>query len=263
MRLVNKNRYQLTSVYNMYYFHQCILKLLKFSLPLNLKKVLKLLHPNIQYSTSAQEGQPVRSHGHGEPYSIMAAFILLPSLPLSTNRDLLQRFIHYILWTPILRVWKGQYHKIFCFRFFSWIIFPKASENNFMVIFKFFWKFAEIFARHGAPLVSTTLVANLPPYRYQQVAIMGTISDCLHLKVNFEKKMYLCVNSTTQRCPNKIFKTFLIEDFFYLHLELQISLWILKKFETALMGYPGAWGKLIHEKTWSRKFCGIVPLNKQ
>ncbi len=85
MCLVNKNRYQLTSVYNMCDFHQCILKLLKFSLPLNLKKVRKLLHPNIQ--TSAQEGQPVRSHGHGEPYNIMAAFILLPSLPLSTNID--------------------------------------------------------------------------------------------------------------------------------------------------------------------------------
>ncbi len=43
--------------------------------------------------------------------------------------------------------------------------------------------------------------------------ILGTISDCLHLKVNLKKKN---VNSTTQRCPNNIFKTFLIEDFFHL-----------------------------------------------
>jgi hypothetical protein len=44
-----------------------------------------------------------------------------------------------------------------------------------------------------------------------------------------EGNNYLYVNSTTQRCPNKIIKTFLIEDFLYLpqvsttlvvHLEL-------------------------------------------
>ncbi len=52
-----------------------------------------------------------------------------------------------------------------------------------------------------------------------------------------------------------MFKTFLIEDFFHLplvsavHLELQISMQILEKFQTVLMGYSGAWGKLIHEKT--------------
>jgi hypothetical protein len=43
---------------------------------------------------------------------------------------------------------------------------------------------------------------------------MGTIYDCLHFKVNLKKKIYLYVNSTTHRCPNKISETFLIEDFF-------------------------------------------------
>jgi hypothetical protein len=33
--------------------------------------------------------------------------------------------------------------------------------------------------------------------------------------------MYLYVNSTTQRCPNSLFKIFLIDDFF--HLEQRIS----------------------------------------
>jgi hypothetical protein len=33
-----------------------------------------------------------------------------------------------------------------------------------------------------------------------------------------------------------------------------------KKFETALMVYSGAWGKLIHEKTRSRKSRETVPL---
>jgi hypothetical protein len=43
--------------------------------------------------------------------------------------------------------------------------------------------------------------------------IMGTISGCWDLKVNLQAKMYLQVNSTSQRCPNKIIKTFMIEDF--------------------------------------------------
>ncbi len=32
------------------------------------------------------------------------------------------------------------------------------------------------------------------------------------------------------------------------HLDLRISPRIFEKFETVLMGYSGAWGKLIHEK---------------
>jgi hypothetical protein len=40
------------------------------------------------------------------------------------------------------------------------------------------------------------------------VAIKG------HLKVNLKEKMYLNVNSTTERCQKKIIKTFLIKVFF-------------------------------------------------
>jgi hypothetical protein len=104
------------------------------------------------------------------------------------------------------------------------------------------------------PPVSTIPVANLPPvsttpvancYRYQghrrQIChrckrhrwqIMATISGCRHLKVNLKAKIYIYVNSTTQRCPYKIIKIFLLEGFFHLppvsttpvaNLELQIS----------------------------------------
>jgi hypothetical protein len=45
------------------------------------------------------------------------------------------------------------------------------------------------------------------------VAKNGTISDCLHSELELEVKNYLYVNSTTQRCPNKIIKTFHIGDF--------------------------------------------------
>jgi hypothetical protein len=92
------------------------------------------------------------------------------------------------------------------------------------------------------------------------------ISDYLHLKVNFKKKNYRYVNPTTQRCPNKIFKTFLNEDYFHLpttpvvHLVLRIYPQILKTFETTLLEYSGAWEKLIHEKNLKSKSRGTVTL---
>ncbi len=61
---------------------------------------------------------------------------------------------------------------------------------------------------------------------------MGAISGCRYPKVNLKAKIYIYVNSTTQRCPNKIIKIFLLEDFFHLppvslipveHLEPRIS----------------------------------------
>jgi hypothetical protein len=89
------------------------------------------------------------------------------------------------------------------------------------------------FATGTGGVVDTLAPAvNLLPVSTTPVAkIMETMSDCLHLKVNFEEKislfLYLYVNSTTKRCPNKIIKTFLIEDFFHLppvvDLELGIS----------------------------------------
>jgi hypothetical protein len=42
---------------------------------------------------------------------------------------------------------------------------------------------------------------------------MATISGCRHLKVNLKPKIYRYVNSTTQRCPNKIIKIFLVEGY--------------------------------------------------
>jgi hypothetical protein len=45
---------------------------------------------------------------------------------------------------------------------------------------------------------------------------MGLISGCRYLKVNLKAKMYICVNSTIQRYPNKNIKIFLIEYFSHL-----------------------------------------------
>ncbi len=52
---------------------------------------------------------------------------------------------------------------------------------------------------------------------------MGLISDCWQLKVNLKEKIYPYANSTTQRCPKEIMKTFLVEDFFHLPWAANIS----------------------------------------
>jgi hypothetical protein len=46
--------------------------------------------------------------------------------------------------------------------------------------------------------------------------IMAKISDCLYPIVNLKKKdvSTVFVSPTTRKCPNKIFKTFLLESFF-------------------------------------------------
>ncbi len=80
--------------------------------------------------------------------------------------------------------------------------------------------------------------------------------------MNLKAKIYIYVNSTIERCSNKIIKIFLIEDFFHLppvsatpvvNLELRILRDFWKKFEMVLMGYSGAWGKLIHKKNQKQK----------
>jgi hypothetical protein len=54
---------------------------------------------------------------------------------------------------------KGRCHKIFCSRFFHESSSPKPLKIT-LGHFKFFRKFAEIFASQSAPPVSTTPVAN-------------------------------------------------------------------------------------------------------
>jgi hypothetical protein len=84
---------------------------------------------------------------------------------------------------------------------------------------------------------------------------MGTISGCRHLKVNLEAKFFIYVNSTTQRCPNKIIKNCLLEDFFAFATGVvdEYLREISKKFEIAVVVYSDAWGKLIHEKNQKSK----------
>jgi hypothetical protein len=115
------------------------------------------------------------------------------------------------------------------------------------------------------PPVSTILAANLLPmsttpvancHRYQRHRRqMVLISGCRYLKVNLKAKIYIHVNSSIQRCPNKIIKNFQIEDFFSFATGVSCKYFreFSKKFETVLMGYSGAGGKLIHLKNQEQK----------
>ncbi len=69
--------------------------------------------------------------------------------------------------------------------------------------------------------------------------------------MNLKAKIYIYVNSTIQRCTNKIIKIFLIEDFFHLppvsatpvvNLELRISTRILEKIRNGPNGMLWGWG---------------------
>ncbi len=74
---------------------------------------------------------------------------------------------------------------------------------------------------------------------------MATISGCRQLKVNLKAKIYIFVNSTTHRCPNKIIKIFLLESFCQLppvsltpvaNLKLRISPRIFEKIRNSPNG---------------------------
>jgi hypothetical protein len=91
---------------------------------------------------------------------------------------------------------------------------------------------------------------------------MATISGCRHLKVNLKAKMYIYVNSTTQRYPNKIIIIFLLEGFFHLppvsltpmaNLELRISPRIFEKIRNGPNGIIRDFGKLVQEKNQEQK----------
>ncbi len=97
---------------------------------------------------------------------------------------------------------------------------------------------------------------------------MGLISGCRYLKVNLKANIYIYVNSTIQRCPNKIIKIFLIVDFFHLppvsptpvvNLELRISPRIFEKIRNGPNGILWGWGETDSLKTRSKKSWDTAP----
>ncbi len=111
-------------------------------------------------------------------------------------------FVEKFFWPMLL---KGQCHEIFCFWFFYESVSPPAPEYPIRTVSNFFEtsrRYSQVKVHHRC--------------RWHPWQIMRTISGCRHLKVNLKANIYIYVNSTTKRCPNKIIKIFLLEDFFHL-----------------------------------------------
>jgi hypothetical protein len=121
-----------------------------------------------------------------------------------------------------------------------------ASLNNIFldllqICHRYQWHRRQIFAPFSLALLIPA--ANCHRYerhrcRWHRWQILATISGCRHLKVNLKAKTYVYDYSTTQRCPKKIIKIFLLEGFFHLppvslrpvaNLELRISPRIFEK----------------------------------
>jgi hypothetical protein len=99
---------------------------------------------------------------------------------------------------------------------------------------------------------------------------MATISGCRYHKVNLKAKIYIYVNSTTQRFPNNIIKIFLLEGFFHLppvsltpvaNLELRISPRIFEKIRNVPNGIIRGGGNWFKKKNRRKKSRDTVPLS--
>ncbi len=128
---------------------------------------------------------------------------------------------------------KGQCHEILCLWFFHESNSPQPQRiplGPFRIFLKIRGRNSQVKVHH-----------RYQRYRWQTI---GTWSDCWQLKMDLKKKMYQYANSTNQRCPKEIMKTFLMYDFFHLppvsmtlvvHLELRIYPRIFNKIRIALM----------------------------
>ncbi len=188
---------------------------------------------------------------------------------------------------------KGQCHKIFFFRFFAWITFPQAPDNNIRIISNFFEnsrRYSQVKVHHWCQWHRWQIAANIndtsgkfatginytggkfchqfPLCCWHRWQIIGTISGCRHLNVNLKAKIYKYVSSTTQRWPNKSIKIFLIEDFFHLppvsltpiaNLELQISPRIFEKIWNGLYEILWGWGETDSWKNQKQKISWHCP----
>ena len=125
------------------------------------KKCLKLLLSNIQYEctgrTTCAVSRSWRTIQHnGSLYTPTFASVI------NKYRSFCNDSYSTSSWLPFFVSLRDSITRFFASGFFHETSSPKPLKIM-SWSFQIFSKFAEIFARRGAPLVSTTLVANLPP----------------------------------------------------------------------------------------------------
>ncbi len=142
------------------------------------------------------------------------------------------------------RAVSGQCHEIFDFRFFFMNQFPPGPWVYQKGRFKFFWKFAEIFAAQGTPPVSLTPVANLPPVSTTLAKLMAIFAAGV---VDTDDNFAVGVVDISGKFAIGVIDTGAAPWL------ANISENFRKKIEMVLMGYLWAGGKLIHEKKTEAK----------
>ncbi len=136
---------------------------------------------------------------------------------------------------------KGQCHEIFCFRFFSWITFPQAPDNNNRIISNFFKnsrRYSQVKVHHRCQRHRWQICHRCQWHRWQISAGINVTGG----------KFATGINDTTG-----------VVDTGGKPWAANISANFRKKFETVLMEYSGAGGKLIHEKNQKQKISWHCP----
>ncbi len=160
---------------------------------------------------------------------------------------------------------KGQCHEIFCFRFFSCITFPQAPDNNIRIISNFFEnsrRYSQVKVhhrcqRHRWQILSLVLLVLLTP-----VANNGNNIRLQTPESELEGKNIYMFHLLPKGDQTKLLKFFWLKIFSICHrcrwhrwqtLSCEYFREFSKKFETVLLEYSGAGGKLIHEKNQKQK----------
>ncbi len=164
---------------------------------------------------------------------------------------------------------KEHCHEIFCFRFF---FHESPSPKPLKIILGSFQIFCKNSRRYSQAKVHQQCQGHRCHWHrchWHRWQIMGTISGCRHLKVNLKAKIYINVNSSSQCCPKKIMKIFLIGVFFHLppvsttplvHFELRISPRIFKKNSKRPKGFSqGLGGNWFMKKNQKSKISCHCP----
>ncbi len=144
------------------------------------------------------------------------------------------------------------------------------------------WQFCLQYQRHRRqifPPVSTTPAANFAASFTSVVDTSGKLATGVidtggkweqnqaadTLKWTWRQKFIYMLTLLSQGVPTKLLKLFWFKIFFIYHRcqpwAANISANFRKKFETALMVYSGAWGKMIHEKHQKLKILWHCPFN--
>ncbi len=148
-----------------------------------------------------------------------------------------------------LRKFKGTVSRDFLLLVFSWISFPQAPEYTIRAVSKFFEnsrRYSQLKVDHRYQRHRWQIYHRCQRHRRQKFIYMLTL---LSKGVPFLKFFWLKIFFICHWCQRHRWSS----------LSCEYSREFSKKFETVLIGYSGAGGKLIHEKNQEQKISWHCP----